>query len=295
MNMIRSDLSGVGSDGQEFVPGTAGLPSQAKGVFPRFYMDTVIDGAASRQAGKLVYQDVEMVYLVFAGSNGQTVRRKVLMEDQQNYPREYAAFKNGIASDDQVQGTPITSAPFLSRGQAETLRARNIRSVEELANLQDGLIMELGMGGRQLVLDARSFLQAQSGTADTIAMMRELEELRAENARLTSDNDNLNGQLDAAERSVELAASIAGRNVTPQQIQANFTPSPEDEPTDPAMDAMLLQANGLTPNSTQAAAAQKKSDAQKKAAATKPRQPSKRAGLAKVKELPVNEATIEAE
>lgn len=291
-NVIRSDLTGIDGMGSAFMPGAHGVPTQDIGVIPQFYMDTEVDGMETRKQGKPVYKNVEMVHVIFAGSNGQTIRRKVLAEDMQRWPQHYKAFKEGNADDEFIQGTPVTQAPFLSRAQAQTLRARNISSVEQLANLNDGQIMDLGMGGRQLVNDARRFLKAQSGTADTVSMMRKLEELEREVSRLNTQNSTLEGQLNASERAVELAAAVAGRNVTPEQIQANFTPSPEDEPTDPAMDAMLLEMNGLKPTGPQVAAKQAAQPEPKPRARNKPH---KGPGLGKVKDLPVNDTPLEAE
>lgn len=297
--MQRTDFNSSGSGGTVMMGGNSGVPTQALGTIPKFYMDTVIDGVASREKGHVVYTEVEMVLILFAGTNNQTVRRKVLDHDRQTYRDAYRAFKDSM-DDRPLTGTPITEWAHVSRATAETLRMRNIRTVEELANLHDGQIMDLGMGGRQLVNDAIAYLKIRSGTADAMAMSRQMEDMQAQLDRLSAANRQLEGQLDAAERSVQLAAAVAGRNVTPDQIQQSFTPSPRDEPTDPGLDAMLLEANGLDAGNVRAMAeVQRSSDErqQQEDEKTSGRKPRGRAAKAKekVEDLKLNVKPIEAE
>ncbi|WP_299933653.1 hypothetical protein [uncultured Pelagimonas sp.] len=290
MNMQRTDFFGGDSGGTSFMGGDAGVPTQAIGTIPRFYMDTVIDGVASREKGHVCYTEVEMVLILFAGTNNQTVRRKVLDHDRRVYRDAYAAFRNGIEGDGPIDGTPLVEWPQINRAVAETLRMRNIRTVEELANLSDHQVMDLGMGGRQLVSSAVNYLKIRSGTADAVSMAAELAELKAQVERQQIANRNLEQQLSASERAVELAAAVAGRNVTPDQIQQSFTPGPEDEPTDPALDAMLLEANGLNPGNARAMAdvqARQPEPEKDDASSRKPR-------TRKMKDLPRNDKPIEA-
>lgn len=253
--MLRQDFNNPTNDGQTFMSGSGQLPTQALGTIPRFYMDTVVDGMASREAGSLVYKQVEMVLILFAGSNNQSVRRKVLDHDKRFYSAAYELFKRNESQEDHIEGTPLSQWPGINRAQAETMRHMNIHSVEQLANLSDAQVMDLGMGGNSMRAKAIDFLQVRSGTADQLALMQQVRDMQAQMASLQAANKDMSERLAASTRAVQLASDIARHDLSPAQIEQSYVPTADDRPTDPLMDAMLAQANGLEVKNLQAAAA----------------------------------------
>ena len=255
--MLRQDFQSPEHAGNTYIGSDAGVPTQAIGTIPQFYMDTEIDGHASRKAGRIIHKNVEMVLILFAGSNNQSIRRKVLPHDQQVYAQQYAAFKKG--STKQVDGTALTEWPAIDRATAESLKIANIFSVEQLANLSDGDLMNLGMGADKWRQKAIDWLNISQGNADQMAMQEklrdmqdQLEQMRAENAKLHMANENHRRVNEIA------AATKGGANPVELGLPAPVDP---DAGADPEMDRMLLQANGLDPNLAPAqAAAQQASD-----------------------------------
>lgn len=248
MNTLRQNFEAPEA-GTAFLGSNAGVPTQAVGVIPQFYMGTEIDGNASRRQGRIIHKNVEMVLLLFAGSNNQSIRRKVLPEDQKAYAQQYRAFKTQNA---QVpDGTALTEWPSIDRATAETLKLMNILTVEQLANLSDGQLMDLGMGGGKLRQKAIDWLQISQGTADAMQMAEKLRDMQSQIDALTRDNEALQTTVENQSRVAEIAANVSGgRNPLTSGLQA-----PLSEPaSDPSLDRMLLEANGLDPSNAAAAA-----------------------------------------
>lgn len=139
-----------------------------------FYMDAAKDHAKSRDEGRPIFTDVEMVQIKFVGDNKRELHapaheRFMLGDDgdhityAQAYPDHYAAFKakNSAA----LTGTPLTELPFLSQSKRKELEAINIMNAEGLAGLNHSQIKRLGMGGRELVEQAQSWLEGASNSA----------------------------------------------------------------------------------------------------------------------------------
>jgi hypothetical protein len=73
------------------------------------------------------------------------VERKVKDEDKARFPREWAAFEAG-QTPAEPEGMPLTEIEGLTEQAAATYRAKGVRTVEELAALDDGALRGLGMG-----------------------------------------------------------------------------------------------------------------------------------------------------
>ena len=153
--------------------------------------------------GNLVAHD--WVRWAKVGSNGATTDERVDRIKKSNpvvwdaIRRPYEAWKDG--QEEPVNGTPIEAWPGISKGQLAQLRLLNIRSVEDLASVNDAALDRIGMGARALREKAATWLKTQAdGTAALAARLTALEDA----ARIKDER--------IAELEARLAAQAKSRN-----------------------------------------------------------------------------------
>lgn len=141
----------------------------------KFYMNAVQDPDATKQAGRPVFVDVEYIKIVVPGDKYSIVDRAVRDGDRSRFAIQYQRFSSGKNQEQEV-GTPLKEWPVLTKAQAETLVASQVRTVEQLAAMSDANVSGLGPGYRQLQRQAKAFLEVSAGNAPVQKMVAELEE-----------------------------------------------------------------------------------------------------------------------
>jgi len=146
------------------------------GLYVKFYMNSVLDDAASTQHGRAVYKDVEFVQIMVPGDKNSLIDRPIRLgfdekSDNQKFAREYALFKEN--KDQKVDGTPLKEGPPLSKGQIQELAYFNVTTLEQLANLSDTILQKF-MGANRLRELARRYLEQAKGGAPLVQMQAEL-------------------------------------------------------------------------------------------------------------------------
>lgn len=160
-------------------------------IVPRFFIHTVQDAKASKEAGRPIFKDIECVEIKMAANKQTTgvfpahefwmwgdidgVRQKITYA--MRFADQYKRFK---ASEAQVMtGTPLDELPFLTQAKRSELKALSIYTAEALATL-DGLpLKQLGMGGRTLKEQAQAYLAKATDSAVVTRMAAEIESLKA--------------------------------------------------------------------------------------------------------------------
>lgn len=162
----------------------------------------------SKEAGRPIFDDVEVCELRFAGSKNVFVfpalsfshwetdeefevegmtgeQRKVTYAER--FDKQYQQFR---AKEHQTkQGTPLDYLPFLSEGRRAELRALNIYTVEALSIIDGQELKNLGPHGREWKDSATEFLTTSTGNARMIKLEAEIEELKAKNQALEDDRE----------------------------------------------------------------------------------------------------------
>jgi hypothetical protein len=110
-------------------------PNDTRGVYARFYVVPKEDKAASAEQGRPIFKDKEYVEIFCAGNENNIVRRPAGDRDFQRFGKEYKMFKEG--SEEQLVGTPLSEVPWIPRGQVEELAYMKVRTLENLADLDD--------------------------------------------------------------------------------------------------------------------------------------------------------------
>lgn len=163
--------------------------------FPQFYMQSVQDHAASEMAGRPIFREEEWVNIIMPGNPTTRPVFKVNNEHRERWPKEYAAFKDGIEM--SPEGTPLEEWPILRKPQVLELKALGFKTVEHLRDMDDLAIQRIGMGGRILKERAEAFLDDAARIASNTQLSAENERLNAEVVRLTSTVEQLGQRMES--------------------------------------------------------------------------------------------------
>jgi hypothetical protein len=169
-------------------------------VIPVFKIHTQKNEAKSKEAGRPIFDDMEVVEVRFAGDRnkisvfpahsicGETQDESgdtIKITYAQRWSDQYKRFK---AKQQQVaEGTPVDELPFLTQAKRSELKALSIYTAEALAALDGQPLKNLGQGGRDLKNQAQAYLDNAKGSANVTKMAAELEELRRTVAELRAD------------------------------------------------------------------------------------------------------------
>lgn len=172
-------------------------------AFADFYNGTVKNETKSLEMGRPIFDDVEMIRIRWAGNTknefhapandrsdrpvtdpGTTDKYWPKWKDHPDFRAAYEAFKQGqaIASN----GTPLEEWSFLTAARRAELKAINIMTVDQIANLGPDGMKRLGMEGPKLQEQAKLYLERAAGSAvdaryaaEREAMQRQIDELKA--------------------------------------------------------------------------------------------------------------------
>lgn len=178
-------------------------------LFVVFYMGVVHDPARTIEEGRPIYNDEECVRIIIPGDTNNVNDRPASEQDKRRFPKQYAMFKQGLSEEEQITGTRLTDWPFLSRAQAQELHHIGIRTVEQLAEVNDGIVGRYPSAGlQQLKRNAGVWLgKAKSaGEAAKIAKAMEEQDLRIEALQKV-----VNEQADRIEQLLEGKAKVPAK------------------------------------------------------------------------------------
>ncbi len=143
------------------------------------------------------FHDVLMCEIAIKGDKNTSISKRVFESDGETpimhpslgdlteaYPRAWKAYCAG--SEDYMDGTPLDGIPGLGVSGKRNLQSEGIMTIEDLANLQDSLVM-----GKQGMLElrkkARAYLSAmepEKAAAEEAERQAEMNELKSQIAEL---------------------------------------------------------------------------------------------------------------
>lgn len=103
----------------------------------RFYHRPIHMTEKSKQAGRPIIEEVEYVMVGVPADPGLKIDVPATDEHKARFPLDYKRFKDGLG--DEETGTRLTNWKGVNRSQVYELGALNIHTVEQLANLSDGV------------------------------------------------------------------------------------------------------------------------------------------------------------
>lgn len=180
-------------------------------VIPVFKTLTTKNEAKTREAGRPIFDEMEVVEVRFAGDKlkvsvfpaleicgevqdeeGNT--RKITYAER--WSRQYERFKAKHAQ--VAEGTPLSELPFLTEAKRSELRALSIYTAEALAALDGQPLKNLGMQGRDLKGLAQAYLDRAAGTADVTKMAAKIADLEALVTELRAEKEGVSNSEFAA-------------------------------------------------------------------------------------------------
>jgi hypothetical protein len=145
-----------------------------------FRMHATPNEAKSQQAGRPIYDEMEVCDISFAGNKStigtfpaheivgyvdDPVMGRVEQTYAQKYNQEYLAFKNSDPA--ALGGTPLEELPFLTQAKRLELKAVHVYTAEALAALDGNNLKMLGVDGRDLKDKAQLYIDtAQQGVSN---------------------------------------------------------------------------------------------------------------------------------
>lgn len=141
-----------------------------KKLFVVFFREAVQSEFKTLEAGRPIFDDVDMIRIHTPGSR-DTVVGLAHHGYQERFPRQWAQYRAGI--EQTTSGTPLNVLPWLTVSQVAEMHAMNIRSVEQLANMPDNTAQKF-MNHHALKQQAAAFLEAAKGAAPMLKMQAEL-------------------------------------------------------------------------------------------------------------------------
>lgn len=158
----------------------------------RFYHDAVENPAKSREAGRAIFDEVEMIEIAFPGDKNRklitkadtttTIRLNGRIEHityAERFPEAYDQWQKG-GEGRFITGTPLSEVGFLTTAQKAELGALNIYTVETLAALDGQPLKSLKMSGTEWKTKAQEFLDNADARVKLADMQRQMEAMKAE-------------------------------------------------------------------------------------------------------------------
>ncbi len=161
----------------------AAAQQRTPGPILRFFIEAVENKFKSAQAGRPIYDNVEMISIINPGSKDEFIK-KVDAAAIARFGPQYDSWKR--TREQPSEGTPLDMVPFLNPAQVRELKALNIPTLEHLANLHDGAIQKIGMGGLELKRKAEAYVKAAGDNATV--------------TRLAAENERLKGEIDTLKK-----------------------------------------------------------------------------------------------
>ena len=155
--------------------------------YVQFEQRAVEDRNATIKAGGLVMRDVDYVIVMQVGSKDTAEKEahdwlndldrlaqngNYPIEWAQHFRRQYESWKAGHEVPEL--GLSVRQWPSLSKAQAENLLAAGVRTVEDVATMNEQTMQRVGMGARELQRKARAYVDSRetNKAAEQIAALQ---------------------------------------------------------------------------------------------------------------------------
>jgi len=135
-------------------------PEAIKGVYPEFFERAVHMKFKSEQEGKAVYENRVFVAITVAGDPHTRVETEATEEHKIMYEPHWNAFCE--KREPVVEGTPIENWNVLDPAMLKILQSLKIRTVEQMANLNEAYFKNIGLDARRLRDKAKEYINSNT-------------------------------------------------------------------------------------------------------------------------------------
>ena len=175
----------------------------------------------SAQQGRYVARDIDMVTVRQIGATDSVVFKvdqwlaqnkldvqagRLEETHAAKYEESYRRWKAG--QEMPVEGTPVKTWPVISPAQVETLIRAGIRTVEDLAGLNDEGLRKVGMGAVEMKKKAKAWMAASQ---DKGKLTQDMAALQRTNDQLQNMVTTLTAKVEAMQQEIKAAKKPKGR------------------------------------------------------------------------------------
>ena len=186
---------------------------QDKKLLVRFYYKSVQDKTASKREGRPIFKEKTYIDIKIPGSRDGAAR-PATPDDIKRFQKHHDAFKARVEL--PTEGTPLAEWPMITSSLAEEMSFMNIKTVEQLAALNDTHAGRF-MGAHTYKEKARKWLERAKNDLNA-------ESLQAQLAERDEKMAAMQGQLDEMK---ELVARAPKRRKSRAKPNA-MPPNPDD-------------------------------------------------------------------
>ena len=163
--------------------------SKVDGV-PRFYKRTMEDKQQSIKAGRPKYHDIDYVEISIPGDTRTLINKKVTEEDKENWPQQWHQFQKN--QEQVIDGTPLKMWGGISLPRAMELQHFKITTVEQLADMNESFLKDLGSDVYELINRAKGYLASgdrQDVINENASLKDKLKDIEAQIEKVRNDSD----------------------------------------------------------------------------------------------------------
>lgn len=143
-----------------------------KKLYVQFRVEPILNRSKSAEAGRAIFDAIDYIKIFVPGDKNTVIDTPVTPEYQIRFKEKYEAFKAG--KEMAPSGTPLEMWPQMTVTQVAELKAMNVSTVEQLADMPDQLAQKI-MGSHSLRQKAKAFLEASLSDAANTKLQAELE------------------------------------------------------------------------------------------------------------------------
>lgn len=164
-------------------------------LWVQFHTKPVLDPVKSREMGRPFYNDVPFCRIQQPAEK-DCFDQPATQEHIARFPRQWAAYQQG--RQDAPQGTLLAVLFPDNPSIVEMLAFLKVKTVEQLAALNDTQLQNVGMGARQWQQKAQAFLASADKGRGLHAMEQTINEQRAQIEKLTATVNAMSERFNAA-------------------------------------------------------------------------------------------------
>jgi len=157
-------------------------------LYVTFSSKAVVDVIKSREAARPIHQQVTYVRIQQPAERDY-VERPATDLDIRRFRRQYQAFLDGKV--EQPEGTLLSVLFFNNPEIVENLKYLKLFTIEQLANINDTQIQQIGLGGREFHQKAKDFLSKSEKGKGFHELEQQIKQLNLKVQELTDKNSAL--------------------------------------------------------------------------------------------------------
>lgn len=152
-----------------------------EGVIATFFMRDEIMPFLSEKAGKEIKEKKQYVRIVVKGNDKSISIKPVTDQDKRRFPFAWQQFERGESQ--SAKGTPLSDLFDAESEIVPAYHAKNVFTLEDLAQVSDGNLQMLGSGARENRLKAREYLEKIKGADRVAELEARIAELEGKKAK----------------------------------------------------------------------------------------------------------------